>query len=335
MNLAQKYRLQFTAQRGDRLLLCLAAAVAFHLGLITAGLALWQDAVEEAKLDAESSIPVEFVYLDAPSIKPPAETKRQSAIDSAAGGEHKAELPTNAGKPGGKEAVGAIAPPDAVQPPQAVAPPVASGTLLPTSAAPKAAVSEPISKPSVPVAPEPAQPPDSQSLPLLDAAEPLEPSPDPSLDAELPLTTLDAALSPFSATVAPDSNETPSLPIQAGSGLDGIANPNRSAPNEVGLDAERDAVLGTYKATVTHEVYQNWRQVSLNGTYETKVRFTINRFGELVDLNLVQSSSSDAADQTAFQAISAAAPFPPFPPEITDELLVINFTFTHRASRLQ
>jgi periplasmic protein TonB len=337
MSLSQKYRLKFAAHRGDRLVLCVAAAVVFHLGLITIGMALWQNwAPKTAETQPDETVPIEFVYLDQPERKPAAETKRQAAIDAAAGGVRKPDLPTDAGKPELTEELTAQINP-AKPSTASVAAPQTTGAIVPASnqkAAPQTepqAASQTGDKPTAaPATPAPAVPAVPEPLPSLAAADPTL-SAIPASSDESPEIQVEVAPSPTApAGESPTPTPTPSI----GTGLDGLTNPNRTASAETGLDAERHPILGDYLAQLNREIYQDWQQIpNIDATRETKVRLTVNQLGELVEISVAQSSGSDMADQIAMTAVRNAAPFAPLPPTWEDPLLVVNITLIHQLHR--
>ncbi len=417
MSLARKYRLQFATQRGDRLTLYLAAALAFHLGAITGGMVLWPSDVEPLPTpEWVESEPIKFVYLEEPEsdeaedeVEVEIESELQSNVSAVAGGDRQPEQPENAGKLELEKPIEAIAlnepkpltqPASAVLEPSSVAAQVPSGAvLLPTPASDigNKSSAEGDQKPEEFVAPwaPPVSPQAATLPPEASPPEALPPTPLPAIPAEMPplaaLPTLEPAL-PISEPVAEeavaeeviaentvaentvsentvsentvsedvlpdvsdavsseeiaDETATPAVavpsqepnlaviaPVPEGQGLDGTLNPNRTAAGPAGIDAERDAVLGDYIENLTRQVNEHWQRVNVDSSRETKVRFTVNRQGELMDLELVNSSQSEQVDEAAMDAVRAAAPFEPLPEVVAEELIVINFQFRYNAPR--
>jgi TonB family protein len=98
------------------------------------------------------------------------------------------------------------------------------------------------------------------------------------------------------------------------------------------VDATRDDVWGDYIAALNQKIDQHWQRISVATTRQSKVKFIVNRQGDLVSAELVQSSGDATADQTAIQAVQTAAPFAPLPEHATENLLIINFTFTYHVA---
>lgn len=96
--------------------------------------------------------------------------------------------------------------------------------------------------------------------------------------------------------------------------------------------AKRDEIWGDYMAQLNRQIDRQWQQLAVEQSYVTKVRFTLNPQGQLIDLRITQSSGSTAADQAALEAIRRAAPFSPLPPQGQQKRLIVHFTFTYNAS---
>jgi TonB family protein len=352
MSLAQKYRLHYAAQRGDRFILCLATAVVMHLGAMGSGLILWQR-THLATLEAEATVdrqPIEFIYLNTPAPATPPDTLRRANVTAIAGGEQQPNRPVNAGGSGkvpGSDGAIVAAAPNKTQP----APTVTAARVPPMSVASEPASrnasservnqnkeleAEPSPDPkaseSAPVIPPPRELPTlAAAAPVEATAPPMEPvstTPPPVSTTPPPnLTSADATPPP----VLPTPSATNATPVPMGVGLDGLPNPDRSAPGEAGANAVQDPIWDEYTAVLNRSIYQHWQRSTIDSTRETKVRFVLGRTGNLVDLQLVQASGSDTADQAAIAAVEAAAPFAPLPETATEDQLIINFTFTYTA----
>lgn len=94
------------------------------------------------------------------------------------------------------------------------------------------------------------------------------------------------------------------------------------------MDATEDAAWGTYLSGLNRLIDQHWQRVAVSATRRTRIQFRVNRQGQLTEWNLLESSGDTLADQAAVQAVRAAAPFAPLPQNATEEVLIVNFTFT-------
>ncbi|HEY9623461.1 MAG TPA: TonB family protein [Crinalium sp.] len=322
MDLAHRYRLKFAAQRGDRIVLYLAIAMALHLGILTWVLRASDQPTHPSDSLEQPAQPIEFVYLDVPDTQPPVVTEHRSSVNAVAGGTQKADAPVNAGKPGleNRPASPTVKP------------------ILPSSPAnvgrvvPAIANSGPSTKS---LEPEADPKPKSRNTPSV--MHGATPSALPHLQASSPIAPTESAQSPSNASSSPQvappvsPAESAQEPDNAGAGLDGSTNPNRTTDsNEVGIDTAQDPILGTYISTVDQKVDHHWQQVAPDTTRVTVVRFTLNREGQLENVSIKQSSGSDDIDQIALQAVIEAAPFDPLPSSYPGDQLVINFTFSHR-----
>jgi TonB family protein len=94
------------------------------------------------------------------------------------------------------------------------------------------------------------------------------------------------------------------------------------------VDAVQDEVWGNYLSMLNQMVSRNWQRVSGMNIRRTRIRFRVDRQGNLTEISLLQPSGDTAADEAAIQAIRAAAPFAPLPQNASEEVLIVNFTFT-------
>ncbi len=74
-----------------------------------------------------------------------------------------------------------------------------------------------------------------------------------------------------------------------------------------------DPVWGDYLADLQHQVRQHWLIKQAEGTYLTVVMLTIERDGDLQDLQLAQPSEDALLDAAVLSAIQQSAPFDPLP----------------------
>lgn len=322
MTLAETYRDRYNAHQRIRLTVCLVVAAALHLGALGAGLSLSQQIQSisgKPKAAKPSPVSVEFVYLDpktADPVQQPNSVDRLAQVNSVAGGQQNPNLPVNPGKQ------------ELIRP----APSAVPARPVPVSPLPRSA-SVPLRSPSRPRLVPSTSPLQPRSITPL---QPVQPSPSPApnsppINAQANPQINAQANSPSSAQ-SRVQNRAQSLTAQIGRGLSGSFNPNRSAPGETGLDAMKDELWGGYISGLNQKIDRNWQRISVRNTRQTRVRFTVDRQGQLVNLQLTQSSGDARADMTALQSIRAAAPFAPLPREATEAMLVINFTFTYHVA---
>jgi protein TonB len=154
--------------------------------------------------------------------------------------------------------------------------------------------------------------------------------PVPSQTSNLPTSNSPVSDLPTSTD---ESTEQTAAPFQAALNLGrefaGIANSNRTATNELGIDAEQDTIWGDYLAEMNQQIEQQWQriQVNVDVTRSVKVRFTVNQSGELSDWEVTQPSGLAIADEAAVQAIQQSAPFEPLPPAANQQPLTRTLTF--------
>ncbi|NJL38020.1 MAG: TonB family protein [Leptolyngbyaceae cyanobacterium SM1_4_3] len=358
MSLAQKHRDRFAAQRGS-LTIYLAVATAFHGGMMAGGILPWQQ-TEPPNLAVEPMQPIEFVYLETEA-ELDQDRDRRSNLDAIAGGEAKPNQPVAIGKPGIEESLRDSTTGNKIVAPLASAP---SGRIVPASSAvpdnsTKAVEPEADVKPSVTPAPQQASPPHSSNRGVLETSNAAPTASNNSAFADLPQLEPDlfspdstrmntdpsnsserSALSEATVPGQPASSQSPSTAatpsavsfeaaLNLGRELAEIANSNRTAANELGVDAEQDPILGEYLAEMDQQIKQQWRQiqVDVDADRSVEVRFTVSQQGELVQWEVTQSSRLAIADEAAVQAIQRSAPFEPLPPEANREQLTRTLTF--------
>jgi TonB family protein len=359
MSLAQKHRDRFAAQRGS-LTIYLAVATAFHGGMMAGGILPWQQ-TESPNLAVEPIQPIEFVYLETEA-ESDQDRDRRSNLDAIAGGEAKPNQPVAIGKPGIEESLRE----NSTTGNKIVAPlaSVPSGRIIPASSAvpdnsTKAVEPEADVKPSVTPAPQQASPRHSSNRGVPEASDAASTASNDSAFADLPQLEPDlffpdstrmtdpstsSERSELSESTLPEqpapspapapAPATPStVPFEAalnlGRELAEIANSNRTAANELGVDAEQDPILGEYLAEMDQQIKQQWRQiqVDVDADRSVEVRFTVSQQGELVQWEVTQSSRLAIADEAAVQAIQRSAPFEPLPSEANREQLTRTLTF--------
>jgi TonB family protein len=368
MSLAQKYRDRFAAQRGS-LTIYLAVAAAFHAGMMAGGSVSWQpmeppnlvvepvEPIEFVHLEAETETeqnsdrrsnidaiaggeakPNLPVAIGKPGIE---ESLRENSTP-----ETKSVAPL----------LPAAAPPGRIVPASSPA----------NTDNEKATETEPDIKPSVAALPQPT--PEPLNTPTPETTEAPAVAPSPSTDSAFAsLPQLEPNLSPPDSLAA-DTDSNPSeqvelpepegsvqpnpaqptnlptadsplptnqvaLPFAAALSLGHefaeIANSNRTAANELGVDAERDPIWGDYLAQMNQQIEQQWQriQVNVDVTRSVKVRFTVDQSGELTEWEVTQPSGLAIADEAAIQAIQRSAPFEPLPPATNQQPLTRTLTF--------
>ncbi|MFQ3617466.1 MAG: TonB family protein [Cyanobacteriota bacterium] len=203
--------------------------------------------------------------------------------------------------------------------PVPVAPPVATAPAAPTTPSDLPALSP---APFVPPEPIPAalpRPPLPPPQPLWEAALPPPPEFSPALpQPPQPLPEVSVARNPAAAPPPP------------GQGLDGIASPDRTtAASPPSLSAQRDPVWGEYVTRLNQDVQAVWQQVPIDRPYRVTVRLTLDRAGNLLDLQLAEPSGFADADAAAIAAVQQSAPFEPFPSTATRDRIRVNLTFNY------
>lgn len=354
MTLAQKYRTQFTTQQADRFMLFLATAVVLHVGAIAVGINLLPRLLPEPKAE-DDVVPIEFVYIDAPDTQSPSPpTQRRSTVNTTLDAAPEAtSQPPEMGKPD------PVAPKAVTEPPpKSVSPntqPISAApssrkptqqtvpSVTPLPAVPKASPTPEPNKASSPVPPTT----DSQA-PTVPVSPPTQPSTPQTLpkppDGSTALSTPQAAPLPkpeTSPSPSPSPSESPEAmpaPTPAaesgfeGGGLSGAPRANDISPDQVSVAAARDEAIGAYQQAVNLQIEQNWQDVSVTSSRQATVRFVVDRSGNVINVELVESSGLAATDDAAIAAIQAAAPFNPLPDLYEAETLAIRFTFNYEVS---
>lgn len=314
MPLSQTARSQFHTRQKNRLLLCLGAAIAAH-GLLFVGWSL------EQRETRRQPTGVEFVYLE-PTANPTLDkdkpdTSRRAQVDSDAGGTTNPELPISAGKASQNNPVPPT--PDRPLPPS---PPQSAAQAAAQSAA--QSTPQPVSNPAPNPVPSPVPP---RPSPTISRPAPRAVNRSPAISQAAQLAMPQTTAAPRPANPAPPAASIATF--QAGQGLDGQINPDRSGNGTAGPDAAADAVWGAYVSTLNRKIDQNWQRIAVSAMRQAKVQFDIDRQGQLINLRLVQSSGDADADQVALQAVRQSVPFAPFPGQVAESRLRVNFTFTY------
>ncbi|MEH2044795.1 MAG: TonB family protein [Nostoc sp.] len=114
----------------------------------------------------------------------------------------------------------------------------------------------------------------------------------------------------------------------SGDYLAALPNSNRDNQATSGIDASsQDIDMTSYLNQLQQQVKQQWLPEVSQSSRRTVLNFTINRSGQLSNLQLAQTSGFSVTDQAALNAIQRAAPFAPLPTGYTSNQLPIQFTF--------
>lgn len=261
------------------------------MGVHVGGLWLWHSKYELGQqARTEPPTPIDFVDIAPNQAEPPSkQTDRRAPVNSTAKRNTNSDLPAQADI-------------------QTARPASPSASTIPSQ----------IQRSVVPSVP----------TPLSDISQ-VEPSP-PRLPTESILrSAADAPVpTPIPQSIATELGDplTASASLE-GQELNGQLNANRSG-NGLSVDAVQDEVWGNYLSSLNQSINRNWQRVSVIATRRTRIRFRVDRQGNLIDLRLVQPSGDTGADQAAIQAVRVAAPFAPLPQNASEEILIVNFTFT-------
>lgn len=200
---------------------------------------------------------------------------------------------------------------------------VESPELIPAVPPPPAAVELPAEQDVALVEPLPDVPPEKPRPPVQPAAAPLPATPQPATPQALP--------DPAPAAPEPRGIQAAALAGDAGPGgstkLDaagiGNATPGGGQPGDPGYNALLSAWLQQH-----HEFPARAQRRKMYG--ETKVRFTIDRSGNLLESEVVDSSGYELLDEAALATLRRASPLPPMPAEMSgseyNPIITLRFT---------
>ncbi len=114
----------------------------------------------------------------------------------------------------------------------------------------------------------------------------------------------------------------------SGNYLAALPNSNRDNQAPSGIDASsQDIAITYYLNQLQQQVKQQWLPEVTESSRRTVLNFTINRFGQLSNLQFAQTSGFSVTDQAALKAIQRSAPFAPLPTGYTSNHINIQFTF--------
>ncbi|WP_273770877.1 TonB family protein [Nostoc sp. UHCC 0926] len=113
-----------------------------------------------------------------------------------------------------------------------------------------------------------------------------------------------------------------------GDDLAALPNSNRDHQATSGIDARsQDIDLTSYLKKLQQRVQQEWLPGLSDSDRRTVLDFTINRSGQVSNLNIAQTSGFSVTDEVALNAIQRAAPFAPLPTGYPKNYINIEFTF--------
>ncbi|MBR8834050.1 MAG: TonB family protein [Stigonema ocellatum SAG 48.90 = DSM 106950] len=114
-----------------------------------------------------------------------------------------------------------------------------------------------------------------------------------------------------------------------GNYLAAMPNSNRVNRSVEGIDARQDTdPLAAYLEELQQKVRRQWIPELTQSSRQTVLHFTIQRSGQIVNLQVAQPSGNSVTDEAAFNAVKRAAPFAPLPTRYTENYINIQFTFT-------
>ncbi|MEH1828804.1 MAG: TonB family protein [Nostoc sp.] len=113
-----------------------------------------------------------------------------------------------------------------------------------------------------------------------------------------------------------------------GDQLASVPNSNRDRIGTSGVDASsQDVDLTSYLNKLKKRVQQQWLPGMSQSNRRTVLNFTVNRSGEVNNLNIVQTSGFRVTDEVAMNAIQRVALFAPLPTGYRKNYIDIEFTF--------
>jgi TonB family protein len=96
----------------------------------------------------------------------------------------------------------------------------------------------------------------------------------------------------------------------------------------------QDKEAARWTQSILTRIEQNWfiptvTRVGFSGQVE--ITLTVDRSGKQLSLAVARSSSREALDQAALNAMKASLPFPPLPENLSARTFVFHFVFTYNA----
>ena len=82
-----------------------------------------------------------------------------------------------------------------------------------------------------------------------------------------------------------------------------------------------------YMTTLQGTIQKNWNPPEFEQDGDATVMFTVTRYGDLVNTEIVESSQNPVFDEAALDALRKSAPFEKFPASTAKDALTIRYTF--------
>lgn len=280
-------------------------------------------------------IPIEFVEVppNPQQIKPPPQTKRRAANDSVAGGKAIPNRPVAATPQArSKSATSTAVLPRNQKPrlqPRNIAPPISKPKRLTREdLLPPKPASERLATRINPRRPVESPSTSSQAQPrLARSASKSQPRPSPKRTATRTVPNIPSQPSRRSGAARLGGSMSVSSRNFKGNYQAAVPNSNRLNRGGQGIDARRDADIGSYLMQLQQRVRQQWIPGLNQTSRRTVVYFVVGRSGQISRLRVVRPSGSSISDQAALGAVSRAAPFAPLPPGYSENYINIRFTF--------
>jgi len=114
-------------------------------------------------------------------------------------------------------------------------------------------------------------------------------------------------------------------PSSGSTGNPGPGNP-KGAP---GVDAIKEPNFGPYMSELSRRIKANWDPPRGDESKRVVLLFSIAKDGRLLNVKVVKTSGTPAADKAALAAVELTAPFRPLPAEFKGQSIDIQFTFDY------
>ena len=109
-----------------------------------------------------------------------------------------------------------------------------------------------------------------------------------------------------------------------------VGNPGPGNPKgAAGVDAIKEPNFGPYMSELSRRIKANWDPPRGDESKRVVLLFKIAKDGRLLNVKVVKSSGTPAADKAALAAVELTAPFRPLPVEFRGSNIDIQFTFDY------
>ena len=109
-----------------------------------------------------------------------------------------------------------------------------------------------------------------------------------------------------------------------------VGNPGPGNPKGApGVDAIKEPNFGPYMSELSRRIKANWDPPRGDESKRVVLLFKIAKDGRLLNVKVIKSSGTPAADKAALAAVELAAPFRPLPSEFQGTNIDIQFTFDY------